>query len=361
MAEKENKRVLLLIDQLGSGGAERQLCCLAGCLHGAGYDVRLCRFYPGGVHYAADLEAAGVEPEVFESARRAWRRPFAIASLVRKWKPKAVIAFLDGTAMGACLARMLTPFNLLVSERNTTQNLSRRERAKFWLYRRADAVVCNSHSQLRFVNERFPELNSKAVAITNALDTERFSPAAHPPKLNRPRVLTTARITPQKNVLTYLRALAILKAEGVDAHFEWFGTPSDENYLNQVLALKKELGLDSYITFHVGGTRDVISEYRKSSHFILPSLYEGFPNVLCEAMSCGLVCTASAVSDSPDILSDKRFLFDPTKPEAIASAIKTMLALSPKETAAAAAANRDAVKRMCSLESFTKAYINLID
>lgn len=358
MTQQKSYRVLLLIDQLGSGGAERQLTYLATELKKAGCLVRLCRFYEGDVFYADDLESAGIKVETLTAAKSGLRRPFVLADLIRQWKPDAVIAYLEGPAMGACLARVLTKFNLIVSERNTTKTLDRRQKLKFFLYRFASHIVPNSYSQAQFIKDNFKSLTRKVTVITNTIDINRFRPTEE--GLATPVVITTARIARQKNIINYLHALDILRKKGVEAKFEWFGMPESEEYLNEVLSTQKRLGLECMITFHPQGSKNIVAEYRKATHFCLPSNFEGFPNVLCEAMACCLVCTASDVCDNPSILTDSRRRFNPTSPQAIADAITASLAVSPKEAHEEGQRNRETIIRLCSPEVFTRKYLELI-
>ena len=58
-------RVLLLIDALGSGGAERQMTYLAISLKRAGCKIRLIQFYDSTVFYAQELAQAGIKIEIF--------------------------------------------------------------------------------------------------------------------------------------------------------------------------------------------------------------------------------------------------------------------------------------------------------
>lgn len=89
-----------------------------------------------------------------------------------------VIAYKDGATMIACLCKMMGGnFKLVVSERNTTQSLSKRERLKFFLYRFADIIVPNLHAQGDFISGHYPNLASKVHVITNFTDTNLFKPS----------------------------------------------------------------------------------------------------------------------------------------------------------------------------------------
>ena len=89
-----------------------------------------------------------------------------------------------------------------------------------------------------------------------------------------------------------------------------------------------KIARDDIVEFHPP-TSDVVSVYRNSDIFILPSIYEGFPNVLCEAMSCGLPVLASNVCDNPNIVADGEngLLFNPLSIDDMAEAISSMLTL----------------------------------
>ena len=83
------------------------------------------------------------------------------------------------------------------------QNVSKKDKVKFWLYRLADYIVPNSHSQAQFIKNNFPKVSNKIVTITNFTDTAHFHPieASSNEKVN---ILTAARIASQKNILNYL-------------------------------------------------------------------------------------------------------------------------------------------------------------
>lgn len=354
------KRILLLIDEMGQGGAERQLSYLAIELKKADCDVRLVKFYQGDNFYGRDLLDNGIETESLLTGQNSLKRPLAIAKLVRQWNPDMVVAYKTGTALAACIAKFFTRFNLVVSERNTTQRLSRKERVKFFLYRFADHIVPNSFSQSEFISKHFPKLMPRVTVITNMIDMDKFHPAVNHIEGKVLNIITAARIAPQKNVLNYLDAIALLRDRGVRAHFHWYGHLDNKPYFTEVVDKQKELGLEDMIIFH-GATQDIADLYRKMDIFCLPSLYEGFPNVLCEAMACGLPAVATAVCDSIRILTDSRFQAEPSNPTSIADALERMITLTTKERSSIGKRNTERISDLCSAKAFSDKYLSLLD
>lgn len=355
------KKILLLIDDLGQGGAERQLSYLAKELFDRGYFIRLVKFFPGRSSYSDYLEKNNIKVEINLKGRNRWKRVFEIVRLIKSWKPDLTIVYKDGTCIAACLAKLFIKFKLVVSERNTTQTINSFEKLKFTVFRLANYVVPNSFSQTLFIKKNFPCINSKLITITNMIDVDQFSPVPSIKKNNsKKRVIITARLSPQKNVLLFLDALGLAKLNNEEVHFDWFGKIHSNEYYQQIVAKVKSLELEKLITFHYEGSEKINLEYRNSTHFCLPSTYEGFPNVLCEAMSTGLVCVASNVCDNPIILDDHKYLFDPFNPQDIAIKIKVMLNLSEEEYSRISNANRARIVKLCSSETFTKKYIDLL-
>lgn len=97
--------------------------------------------------------------------------------------------------------------------------------------------------------------------------------------------------------------------------------------------------------------------------FCLPSLYEGFPNALCEAMSCGLPIVASNICDNPDIVEDgvNGFLFDPLSIVDIADKIELLFKLDNESIIQMRKLNRLKSEDLFSEKKFIEKYINLIE
>ena len=171
-------KILLLITEMGSGGAERQLSGLASMLTGRGHETRVC-WMQGENFYSDALSEASVSELCLNASSRIMRM-MKTAREIRRFHPDTVIAFLDGAISSALRVRKFFPwlrFRLIVSERNVTQNFTPEQNAKFRAYRRADAIVCNSFTQTENLRRRFPELAGRIATITNFVDLERFRPA----------------------------------------------------------------------------------------------------------------------------------------------------------------------------------------
>lgn len=104
-------------------------------------------------------------------------------------------------------------------------------------------------------------------------------------------------------------------------------------------------------------------EYRKADVFCLPSLYEGYPNVEAEAMSCGLPILCSNVCENPYIVEEgvNGFLFNPESPENIATAIHKMIGLTKTERQEMGIRNRILCLERNTEDAFLKSYVKLID
>lgn len=359
---KKGKRVFMLIDSLVAGGAQRQFAYLAKGLKNAGCEVQCFTYWPNLNFYQPFLEEAGVELIASREANKSSKRIYCVIKAIKKFKPDCVISFLDTPSIIACIARCFCKFKLVVSERNTTQQLTRRGRLKYALFRLADSIVPNSHSQGRFLANNYPNLKKKVSVITNTIDTVRFVPAKEKAQNTVPRVISVGRCAPQKNYLTMVDAVKILCDRGVKAHFDWFANTTDEQgYPKTVRAKIRELNLENVITIYEPDSK-IERRYQSSDVFWLASIYEGFPNVLCEAMACGLPVVCSNVCDNPDIVDDgvNGFLTDANSSTQMADKLEQVMSMNNNQKARISEANICRIKELCAEEVFVKKYMDLI-
>ena len=355
-------RILLITENLGSGGAERQICGLASMLTKAGFPCRLIT-YVANQFYEPYLRQHGVDykfvPELWDKKTRVYKA----AKYVRRYKPDVVISFLPSVNKTMCLAKLFFKAKLVVSERNNNTCITRGDKIQFNLYRMADAIVPNSNSQGKFICNNFPFLSKKVHPIINFVDVNRFTPSVTPVRNETLRIVTVARYTQQKNVLTYLKAVRMVKDMGLNVHFDWYGDKKhNAAFFAEIEKEYQQLDIADYLTLH-DSKQKIEEEYRKADIFCLPSLFEGYPNVVAEAMSCGLPILCSNVYENPYIVAEgvNGFLFDPEKPEAIADAINNMVNLTYEERQEMGKRNRELCMTRNTEEAFLNSYVDLID
>lgn len=355
-------KILCLIESIGSGGAERQLTGLAVMLKHHGCDVEVC-YYINRDFYRPFLQENGVGSCFLEEASSSRMRFRVLKKHIKAYKPDTVISYSASPSMITCFLKLMgARFNLIVSERNTTQVLNSRERLKFSLYRWADHIVPNSQSQGDFINKYYPKLSSKVIVITNFVDTEKFSPGNDMRSEHEvSRMVCVGRLMPQKNVPHFIEAIGKVIGDGYKIHVDWFGLDLQDAYSTECHNAVKSFGLEDAFFFQTPSPT-IQEEYQKSDVFCLPSYYEGFPNVLCEAMSCGLPVLCSRVCDNPNIVDEGNngYMFDPHSINDMVSTIEKYLDLNIENKKDMGVKSREIAIDMFSAESFIRKYLSII-
>lgn len=356
------QRIICLIESLSSGGAERQMVYLASALKQAGYDIEVWTYYPNDF-YLPILQENNVTYRYIPQATNKIKRIPVLRQMLKAAKPDVVISYLDTACLVACLIKALGgKFKLIVSERNTTQKLTRKAKLKFSLYRFADFIVPNSYTQGEFIERNYPNLKNKVKVITNFVDTDKFVPKRIEKSHDDLSIIVVGRIHKQKNPILFMEAIKSVREKDIDVRVTWYGNSTEAEYYQLCVNKIKELGIESYFSF-LPSTPDIDNEYPKYDLFCLPSIYEGFPNVLCEAMSCGLPVVCSNVCDNPNIAIDNEngFLFDPNNVSDIANKIEIFAKFSTKERTRIGIKNRERIENIFSRNEFLNKYIHIIE
>lgn len=355
----KNKRILLITENLGSGGAERQLCGLAILLQNRGFEVKVVTYLQR-QFYESYLIQHKVDYEFHGELINKYTRFFYLVKMLRKYKPDVVISYLPSVNMSMCLAKIFYSCLLIVSERSHTMSFDWKTKLRYNLYRIADRVVPNSFSEAENICEHFPFLRRKIHAIPNFVDVEYFQPNSKRIINEIPTFLCVARLIPSKNVLCLIDAVKLLVDRNIKLKFCWVGKQYDKKYLSEVQNKIKQYNLEN-VFYLKDQTENILEEYQQADYFCLPSFYEGFPNVICEAMSCGLPVVCSRVCEIPNIVKDNEngFLFDPNDVDSIVGALKKVLLLSPAQRLEMGQRNRDKIVNNNSIDKFVDKYIEL--
>lgn len=225
------------------------------------------------------------------------------------------------------------------------------------ILRGARAVVANSEG-LRQLSLAADPVEVRV--IPNGVDISRFRPAENSRSDETFRVLAVGRLQEQKNHTFALRILAQVKPQlsrPLEYHIVGDGPLRS--------ALEKqagELGLTSNIVWHGWLPREQLPElYRSCDCLLHPTLYEGMPNVVLEAMASGLPVIASEVAGNRETVLDGKTGFVRILGDAapFADAL-ILLASDPLLRHQLSAAARSWVKSECGWDQATERYLELL-
>jgi len=359
-------RILLSIPSLMPGGAERQFAELAAGLCARGHEVLAVALDQGGPLETA-LGAARLVVLGKTSRLGNARVAFGLAGLLRSFRPQVHYAFLTSACVLGGLLKPFFPATRLVMGLRATDvdhaayAYGRAGRVLHGLEARlsalADLVIANSQAGRRDCLARgFPE--ARTVVLANGIDTGRCQPDRTLGQALReawgvgPEELLVghvARLDPMKDHPNFLRAAALLSARRPEIRFVCVGA-GPEGYATELRRQAGGLGLGGRLVW-AGGRADMPAVYNALDLLCLSSAYgEGFPNVLGEAMACGVPCCATDVGDAALVLGDLGVAVPRREPETLAAGLAALLERLEREGEALRRACRARIVAHFSLE-----------
>lgn len=357
-------RILCFTDSLGSGGAQRQLTLLAILLKERGHIVLFATYNPG-EHFSSELASAGISREKLDGWPK-WMRPLALRLLINKFQPDGVIAFQEAPALYAEIASFgIKRCKLIVSERNARPSnqtgfiaLQIRQFHRF-----AHVVTTNSFTNSNQIEKTTPSLRGKVVTIYNAVDIHRFCPSRTRINIDSLQMVVLSSHKLQKNFEVLAHATRLLMTDSSIPAFtiEWFGDEAP-GWLTRDRACCEWYGVSSIIYFN-SPTKAPEAVLDEADALILPSLWEGLPNSVCEALSAGCPVLMSDVSDARVLIQEgvTGYLFDPKSPKSLAHAIRKFLLLSIEQRNSMRIMARKFAERTFSPERYVLQYETLLE
>lgn len=197
-------------------------------------------------------------------------------------------------------------------------------------YQNAQKVVALSRGVGEALCDWNPRLRNRLQVIYNAgiddsvIEKCRQAGSALPDRLVAPVILSAGRLTRQKGYPYLLDALGQLRDEGFQFEQWILGSGSLEAELRDHVA---RLNLAERVRF-LGFNKDPFQFMARASIFVLPSLYEGFGNVIVEAMACGVPVVASDCPHGPSEIiqhDTNGLLVPPADAASLAGALRRML------------------------------------
>ena len=285
-------RLTLVANNLGQGGAERILTRMANYWSEWGHAVTLITLDSEAPDfYAVQAErirlnltwhSSGLPAGLVSNARRIR----AIRAALSSSRPEIIISFLDVVNLLVLVASRGLGIPVVVSERNDPtahHELDRlRKLLRPILYRRAAAVVVQTHAVADWARGFLPA--DRVFRIPNPVYPPPASSDADFVPSARPVVTGLGRLHEQKGFDLLMRAFAACTARRPGWHLAILGEGRERDRLER---LAVELGIRERVALP-GRVRHPLAALQRSDLFVLSSRYEGFPNALLEAMSCGL-------------------------------------------------------------------------
>ena len=242
-----------------------------------------------------------------------------------------------------------------------------------WLYARllrmtlplAHRIICVSEANRRDAIEECPSAAGVTQTVYNGVDLSVFSTQPNRQKVRRelgatqgPVLVTIARLTEQKGHRYLLRALPDILDTWPQLSCVFVG----EGELQQALhRMAIDLGVEQACRF-VGVREDIPDILAAADLFVLPSLSEGFPFVLLEALAMGCPVVASRVNGVPELIGHQKtgLLVPPRDPQALARAIRDMLS-NPTAASRMGAEGRALVRERFTVEPMVASTTAIFD
>jgi len=370
----DRPRILFLINSLNPGGAERQLCELVRHLDPARFDLHLVVFYDSAGGDGDDLwSQAGRVPHLTLTSlhKRRGAAGYLVAlprllALLLRTRPEVVHGYLEGNLPLLLMGRLLG-LRVVWGIRRTSSDWSKLDRLSRLLIgimvklaRFVDLILFNSEAGLR--NHMAMGMRAKRMEVVpNGFDVARFRPEPEMGLAQRrswglpeggPLIGIVGRLDPVKGHPLFLRAAALVIRDWPEARFICIGGGRDP-YRADLQELATSLGLGDRVRWP-GTCERMTAAYNALSVLVLASTDEGFPNVLGEAMACGIPCVTTRVGDAANLVGAVGLVVEKDDAAAMAEAIGNLLREDPETRADRGMASRRRICERFSVEALAR-------
>jgi glycosyltransferase involved in cell wall biosynthesis len=303
----KNTSVLIIVSDMGAGGAQRVISHMTTQWTESGKSVVLVTFSNHeDDFFTISKSVKRVSLGLHTPSNNLWSavknnilRIHSIHKVIKLESPDVVMSFISTTNILTILASFGLNKRVVISERSdpSIEDLGIPwQKLRTIFYKFADIVTANSMGALNSMSKYVPE--SKLKYVRNPLRYINSDEEVEKENI----ILCVARLNREKGVDVLLDSYASTFEQFPDWKLLIVGNGELEVELKNHA---KNLGISSHVIW-AGKVKDPSAYFLKSRIFILPSRREGMPNALLEAMSCGLPCIITSASSGPlEIVKDK--------------------------------------------------------
>jgi len=300
------RKILLYVDSMNRGGAERVMSIIANYFVGKN-DVVLVTDIPivnNENNYAISkrVECICLRPKSKRFLLKNWQRIKELRKIIKLNDADIALSFLGEQNYRMILATMGLGCKKCISVRNDP-NI---EYGSSWVSKKitniifgfADTCIFQTNDAKKYFSKK---IQKKSVVIANPIDEKFFKVK----RVKKPKdIVTVGRLEPQKNHKLLIEAFAMIHDKIPNERLLIYGDGSLKNELRKYI---DEFDMRGDILL-MGKSCDIEKELAKAKLFVLSSDYEGMPNALMEAMAVGLPCIST---DCPcggprDLIKDKK-------------------------------------------------------
>lgn len=370
-------KIVHVINGLDTGGAETMLLRLLSQCNFERFQFEVISLTDIG-EIAGGLRTLGIPVRAVGMRREAnFPNPvgvFRLAGWLRQSRPDLVQTWMyHANLVGGVAAKIATRAPIIWGIRQTNVDLASVRLRTSLIARGAallsnvlpDYILYNSHVSRR-AHAALGYADDRASVLANGFDLDVFKPNTAARSTVRrelgledgtPLVGLISRYDRQKDHATFIAAAGFVHRQHPTAHFVLAGLGADA--ANQTLtAAIDEVGLTNYC--HLLGHRNHMPDLMAVLDIACSSsIGEGFPNIIGEAMACGVPCVVTDVGDSALIVGETGRVVPPRQPRALAQEAVSILSLTTNARRSLGQSARERIGAKFSLDAAANAYQDL--
>ena len=291
--EKKLNKILIHINSLGKGGAERVASMLASYFALDGIETVVATTWQEEeeheVHEAVRRVHAGLseKEESYGRIRKLWLRTANLRKVVKKERPDLILSFCVKANYRAIQAALGTGIPVVVSVRNDPK-VDYVGKAKHIMNHLFLNKACGCVFQTEEARDFFDEtLQKKSRIISNPVNDKYLQAKRKMPKT---KIVFVGRLVEQKNPFLLVHAFEDLREKYPSYELYLYGDNFEDECKNNLIAYLNQPSKEEVKkNIHFMGISNCLEEeMADAAMFVLPSDYEGMPNALMEAMAMGL-------------------------------------------------------------------------
>ena len=326
-------RLLHLITELATGGAQISLLRLLEHLDRQRYDIQVACLYNGEREIAQKIRALGIPvTDLGMRTKWHWGAFIHLFRLVKKFKPHILHTWMfHANIPGRILGRLAGVPIIVNGERTMGMEKHWRMYLNHLTGALADRILCVSEHVAQFAREEIGLPAEKLVVIPNGIEMDAFShlPSKEAAReiLGLPRegllVGSIGRSQQVKGFDILIESFQQFASQFHTVHLIFAGSGPEFAALQSQASRWDHLGQIIFL----GNVDDVRPVLAALDIYVQPSRYEGMPNAVLEAMASGLPVVASAVGGIPEIVQDHvtGVLVPPQQVSILTAALKSFL------------------------------------